>query len=84
MSVKRTVPAFTGAEAVAAACFCHGRSVCFYRVGDYQIAPKPLGERLWLVAANAALDKNRFPREYVSVSRSAGTAKAGVPCGHGV
>ena len=39
LSVKRTVPAFTGAEAGAAACFSHGRGICFYRVGDYQIAP---------------------------------------------
>ncbi len=33
LSVKRTVPAFTGAEAGAAACPSHGRGVCFYRVG---------------------------------------------------
>ena len=33
LSVKRTVPAFTGAEADAAACPSHGRGVCFYRVG---------------------------------------------------
>ena len=39
MSVKRTVPAFTGAEASATACLSHGRGICFYRVGDYQIAP---------------------------------------------
>ena len=39
LSVKRTVPAFTGAEASATACLSHGRGVCFYRVGDYQIAP---------------------------------------------
>ena len=39
LSVKRTVPAFTGAEASATACLSHGRSICFYRVGDYQIAP---------------------------------------------
>ena len=39
LSVKRTVPAFTGAEASATACPSHGRGVCFYRVGDYQIAP---------------------------------------------
>ena len=39
MSVKRTVPAFTGAEADAAACLSHGRGICFYRVSDYQIAP---------------------------------------------
>ena len=32
LSVKRTVPAFTGAEAGAAACPSHGRGVCFYRV----------------------------------------------------
>ena len=32
LSVKRTVPAFTGAEACAAACPSHGRGVCFYRV----------------------------------------------------
>ena len=41
LSVKRTVPAFTGAEASATACLSHGRSICFYRVGDYQIAPLP-------------------------------------------
>ena len=41
LSVKRTVPAFTGAEASAAACPSHGRGICFYRVGDYQIAPLP-------------------------------------------
>ena len=41
LSVKRTVPAFTGAEASATACLSHGRGVCFYRVGDYQIAPLP-------------------------------------------
>ena len=41
LSVKRTVPAFTGAEADAAACPSHGRGICFYRVGDYQIAPLP-------------------------------------------
>ena len=39
LSVKRTVPAFTGAEASATACLSHGRGVCFYRVGDYQISP---------------------------------------------
>ena len=39
LSVKRTVPAFTGAEASATACPSHGRGICFYRVGDYQIAP---------------------------------------------
>ena len=39
LSVKRTVPAFTGAEASATACLSHGRGICFYRVGDYQIAP---------------------------------------------
>ena len=39
LSVKRIVPAFTGAEADAAACPSHGRGICFYRVGDYQIAP---------------------------------------------
>ena len=33
LSVKRTVPAFTGAEAGAAACPSHGRGVCFCRVG---------------------------------------------------
>ena len=32
LSVKRTVPAFTGAEASATACPSHGRGVCFYRV----------------------------------------------------
>jgi len=32
LSVKRTVPAFTGAEASATACLSHGRGVCFYRV----------------------------------------------------
>ena len=41
LSVKRTVPAFTGAEASATACLSHGRGICFYRVGDYQIAPLP-------------------------------------------
>ena len=41
LSVKRTVPTFTGAEADAAACPSHGRGICFYRVGDYQIAPLP-------------------------------------------
>ena len=41
LSVKRTVPAFTGAEASATACLSHGRGVCFYRVGDYQISPLP-------------------------------------------
>ena len=41
LSVKRTVPAFTGAEASATACPSHGRGICFYRVGDYQIAPFP-------------------------------------------
>ena len=41
LSVKRTVPAFTGAEASATACPSHGRGICFYRVGDYQIAPLP-------------------------------------------
>ena len=41
LSVKRTVPAFTGAEASATACLSHGRGVFFYRVGDYQIAPLP-------------------------------------------
>ena len=41
LSVKRTVPAFTGAEASATACLSHGRGVCFYRVGDYQIASLP-------------------------------------------
>ena len=39
LSGKRTVPAFTGAEASATACPSHGRGICFYRVGDYQIAP---------------------------------------------
>ena len=39
LSVKRTVPAFTGAEAGAAACLSYGRGVFFCRVGDYQIAP---------------------------------------------
>ena len=39
LSVKRTVPAFTGAEASATACPSHGKGICFYRVGDYQIAP---------------------------------------------
>ena len=33
------MPAFTGAEASATACLSHGRGICFYRVGDYQIAP---------------------------------------------
>ena len=33
LSVKRTVPAFTGAEASATACPSHGRGICFYRVG---------------------------------------------------
>ena len=33
LSVKRTVPAFTGAEASATACLSHGRGICFYRVG---------------------------------------------------
>ena len=33
LSVKRTVPAFIGAEASATACPSHGRGVCFYRVG---------------------------------------------------
>ena len=41
LSVKRTVPAFTGAEASATAYLSHGRGICFYRVGDYQIAPLP-------------------------------------------
>ena len=41
LSVKRTVPALTGAEASATACPSHGRGICFYRVGDYQIAPLP-------------------------------------------
>ena len=41
LSVKRTVPAFTGAEASATACPSHGRGICFYRVSDYQIAPLP-------------------------------------------
>ena len=41
LSVKRTVPAFTGAEASATACPSHGRGICFYQVGDYQIAPLP-------------------------------------------
>ena len=29
-------------------------AIFFYRMGDYQIAPKPPGGRLWLVAADAA------------------------------
>ena len=33
LSVKRTVPAFTGAEADATACLSHGRGVFFCRVG---------------------------------------------------
>mgnify|MGYP004526018935 CR=1 FL=1 len=33
LSVKRTVPAFTGAEASATACPSHGRGVFFCRVG---------------------------------------------------
>ena len=33
LSVKRTVPAFTGAEASATACLSHGRGVFFCRVG---------------------------------------------------
>ena len=41
LSVKRTACTFTGAEADAAACPSHGRGICFYRVGDYQIAPLP-------------------------------------------
>ena len=41
LSVKRTACTFTGAEAGAAACPSHGRGICFYRVGDYQIAPLP-------------------------------------------
>ena len=41
LSVKRTACTFTGAEADAAAYFSHGRGICFYRVGDYQIAPLP-------------------------------------------
>ena len=41
LSVKRTVPAFTGAEASATACPSHGRGICFYRGSDYQIAPLP-------------------------------------------
>ena len=41
LSVKRTVPTFTGAEASATACPSHGRGICFYRVSDYQIAPLP-------------------------------------------
>ena len=32
LSDKRTVPAFTGAEAGAAACFSHGRGSGFYRL----------------------------------------------------
>ena len=32
LSVKRTVPAFVGAEASATACLSHGRGICFYRV----------------------------------------------------
>ena len=39
LSVKRTACTFTGAEASATACPSHGRGICFYRVGDYQIAP---------------------------------------------
>ena len=39
LSVKRTACTFTGAEADAAAYFSHGRGICFYQVGDYQIAP---------------------------------------------
>ena len=39
-----------GAEAYAAACPSHGRDVFFSRAGDYQIAPKPPGGRLWVVA----------------------------------
>ena len=37
------------AEAYAAACPSHGRGVFFSRAGDYQIAPKPPGGRLWVV-----------------------------------
>ena len=39
LSVKRTVPAFTGAEAGAAACPSHGRGVCFYRVAIIKSRP---------------------------------------------
>ena len=39
LSVKRTACTFTGAEADAVAYFSHGRGICFYQVGDYQIAP---------------------------------------------
>ena len=39
LSVKRTVPAFTGAEASATACLSHGRGICFYRVAIIKSRP---------------------------------------------
>ena len=42
-----------GAEAYAAACPSHGGGVFLSRAGDYQIAPKPPGGRLWVVRPRA-------------------------------
>ena len=48
LSVKRTVPAFTGAEADAAACPSHGRGVCFYRVAIIKSRPLRRGAPQWV------------------------------------
>ena len=65
LSVKRTVPAFTGAEASATACLSHGRGICFYRVGDYQIAP--------IAARSTAMGRWRLtPPGYVGTCLPAG------------
>ena len=50
LSVKRTVPAFTGAEASATACLSHGRGICFYRVGEFR---RPGGEQVLRLRAQA-------------------------------
>ena len=48
LSVKRTVPAFTGAEASATACLSHGRGVCFYRVAIIKSRPLRRGAPQWV------------------------------------
>ena len=50
LSDKRTVPAFTGAEASAAACFSHGRGVFLYRVRGVS----PLRQRAGVAPAGAS------------------------------
>ena len=59
-------------------------AIFFYRMGDYQIAPKPPGGRLWLVAANAAGEFKTPPAGETGDPSSVSFADTCLPAGRSV